>query len=125
MHGGVVYHKNDENSASAKSQEGIPMPMSETAMHHFKSLEDYKRHKKEEKETRKIEKSELNESDSKSKSHAEKQAEREERQRLHEEDKLERERLKKIKKAKNREANRELAFEQNFRAPNLGDDYKF
>ena len=114
MHGGVVYQKHEE----MPNQEGVPMPMSKTAMHHFKSLEEYKRHKEEEHGLRKIEKGE-DESEAKNKSHDEKIAEREERRRIHEAEKLEKERLKLYKQKKNKEASRELRFEENFKSPNM------
>ena len=67
---------------------------------------------------RKIEKGE-DESEAKNKSHDEKIAEREERRRIHEAEKLEKERLKLYKQKKNKEASRELRFEENFKSPNM------
>ena len=40
VHGGVVYQ---QHRKGADDTEGVPLPMSKTAMHHFKSLEDYAR----------------------------------------------------------------------------------
>ena len=114
MHGGVVYQKH--NGDSDQEEPAIPLPMTKTAMHHFKSLEEYKRHKKEEQDSRKAEKF-LEDTDAKSKSHEEKIMEREQRRRLHAEEKIEKERLKQQKKQKNREMARERAFEENFKAP--------